>query len=42
MIGFTTLAVLCAHDHATNLLVPASPVVAAASGGFLLFNLLPT
>lgn len=39
-IGFTTLAVLCAHRDA-SLLVAASLVTASASLGFLLFNFPP-
>ena len=39
-IGFTTLAVLCAHQDA-SVLVAASLVVASASLGFLLFNFPP-
>ena len=39
-IGFTTLAVLCAHRDA-SMLVAASLVVASASLGFLLFNFPP-
>ena len=40
LIGFTTLAVLCAHHNAA-VLVAVSSVVAAASVGFLLFNFPP-
>ena len=40
LIGFTTLAVLCAHGDAA-ILVAVSSVVAAASVGFLLFNFPP-
>lgn len=39
-IGFTTLAILCAHRDAA-MLVAASLVVASASLGFLLFNFPP-
>ena len=39
-IGFTTVAVLCAHRDAT-VLVAASLVAASASAGFLLFNFPP-